>query len=80
MLPVEQQGPVFCVSSAAERNSIFQGDVRSANMETEIGEKVNTVWLKSQEGFCLIIYCDTSQHNALDLSGRTSGVALLFLF
>lgn len=35
MWPVERRGPLFCVSSTVERNSIFQGDdVRSANMET----------------------------------------------
>lgn len=50
------RAPLFCVSWPAERNSIFQGDdVRSAN--TEAGDcrgKVDTVRLKSKEGFGLI--------------------------
>lgn len=65
MWPVEQRGPVFCVRSTAERNSIFQGDdVRSANMETgDWGESRYSAAEVARTFWPHIICCDTSQDN-----------------
>lgn len=62
MRPVEQRGPVFCVSPTAERNSIFQGDdVRSANTET--GESRYSAAEVSWTFWPHIICCDTVLDN-----------------
>lgn len=66
MWPVERRGPLFCVSSTVERNSIFQGDdVRSANMETgDWGESRYSVAEVARTFWPHIICCDTGQDKA----------------